>query len=207
MTDLLKIVDAKSFCHKLVEKSFDKGETITSYIEKRKQIFILISGEAILVRYDEKGNKDIVDFFYEGSVFGEAFYDVHLSSELSVIATKKCKVLTIMLDDVVKKCESKCKSHEELNDMLLNLLFENTIHLNSRIEVMSKRTIREKLLLYFNNLSKEKFSSVITLPFSLTDLADFLSVNRSAMMRELKTLEDDRIIVKIRTNTYRLLVH
>lgn len=205
MVDVEKLIEAKSYCHKLVERNFEKNEIITSYIEKRKQIIILISGEATLIRYDEKGNKDIVDFFHEGSVFGEAFYNVYLSSELSVVATKRCKVLTILLDDVLRKCDSRCKMHDDLNTLLLNLLFDNTTHLNSRIEVITKRTIREKILIYFQTLATETFSNRITLPFSLTDFSDFLSVNRSAMMRELKALEDDGIIAKVGKNTFRLL--
>ena len=205
MIDINDVLKAEEFCHQLVKKEYSKGETITSYIEKRKQIFIMLSGEASLIRYDEKGTKDIVDFFREGSVFGEAFYNVYLSSELSVVATKKCSCLTIMYDDVIKKCDAKCKYHEELNSTLLNLLFETTTHLNSRIEVISKRTIREKLHIYLETLSIENFSNRVKIPFSLTDLADFLSVNRSAMMRELKALEDDKIIQKVGKNTYRLL--
>ncbi|MBR3281040.1 MAG: Crp/Fnr family transcriptional regulator [Clostridia bacterium] len=205
MIDINEILNAKDYCHQFVKKDFAKGETITSYIEKRKQIFIMLSGEAALIRYDEKGNKDIVDFFREGSVFGEAFYNVYLNSELSVVATKKCSCLSIMYDDIVRKCDPRCKYHEELTSTLINLLFENTTHLNSRIEVISKRTIREKLHIYLETLSIESYSNKVTIPFSLTDLADFLSVNRSAMMRELKALEDDRIIQKVGKNTYRLL--
>ena len=110
-----------------------------------------------------------------------------------------------MLDDVLKKCDSKCKNHDTLNELLLNLLFENTTHINSRIEVITKRTIREKLLIYFKTLSIESYSPIIRIPISLTDLADFLSVNRSAMMREMKALEDDKIIQKINKNRYKLL--
>ena len=58
-----KIKNLQTNCEKLREKKYIKGEIITSYIEKRKQIFILIEGEACLVRYDERGNKDIIDFF------------------------------------------------------------------------------------------------------------------------------------------------
>ena len=43
MVDLQKVIEAKSYCHRLVEKTFEKNEIITSYIEKRKQIIILIS--------------------------------------------------------------------------------------------------------------------------------------------------------------------
>lgn len=196
MNKLDSILEIKNTCDKIQEKNFLKGSTITSYIEKRKQIFILLEGEATLVRYDEKGHKDIVDFFKPGNVFGEAFYNVNVSSELSVQATKPCKVLTILNEDVHTKCKNNCKYHEKLRSALLDILFENTMHQNSRIEVLSKRTIREKLHIYFETLSTESFSNTITIPFSLTDLADFLSVNRSAMMRELKDLENEKIIEK-----------
>jgi len=205
MNHLESILELKNNCENFQEKIFPKGSTITSYIEKRQQIFILLEGEASLIRYDEKGNKDIVDFFRPGNVFGETFYNVNLNSELSVQATKNCKVLTCLYDDICKKCKNNCKFHEKLNATLLELLFQNTKHQNSRIEVLSKRTIREKLHIYFEILSTESFSNTITIPFSLTDLADFLSVNRSAMMRELKDLEDEKIIVKKERRNFKLL--
>ena len=205
MNNFDAILEIKNNCEKIQEKIFSRGTTITSYIEKRKQIFILLEGEASLIRYDEKGNKDIVDFFKPGSVFGEAFYNVNVNSELSVQATKNCKVLTILYDDIHQKCKNTCKFHEKLNSALLDLLFQNTTHQNSRIEVLSKRTIREKLHIYFEILSTESFSNTINIPFSLTDLADFLSVNRSAMMRELKDLENEKIIEKSNRRRIKLL--
>ena len=69
--------------------------------------------------------------------------------------------------------------------------------LNTRIELLTKRTIREKLLGYFSILSTRSFSKTFLLPFSLTDLADYLSIDRSAMMRELSTLKEDGIIKKV----------
>lgn len=65
-----------------------------------------------------------------------------------------------------------------------------------RIELLSKRTIREKLLAYFTIISTRNISKSFTIPFSLTDLADYLSIDRSAMMRELGILKSDGIIEK-----------
>jgi len=205
LNKLDSILEIKNNCAKFQEKTFPKGVVITSYIEKRRQIFILLEGEASLIRYDEKGNKDIIDFFRPGNIFGEAFYKVKLNSELSVEATKACKVLIILYDDIIQKCKHNCKYHERLHSALLDLLFQNTMHQNSRIEVLSKRTIREKLHIYFEILSAESFSNTITLPFSLTALAYFLSVNRSAMMREIKNLEDEKIIEKKSLRKIKLL--
>ena len=74
-------------CVKTQRKFFKKGDVITNYMEKRKQICILISGEADLIRYDLNGNKNIIENYNEGSIFGEAFYPVNTNNELFVQAT------------------------------------------------------------------------------------------------------------------------
>lgn len=73
---------------------------------------------------------------------------------------------------------------------------KNTIKLNTRIEILSKKNIRDKLLTYFKLISSKNFSKTFTLPFSLTDLADYLSVDRSAMMREISHLKEEGFIEK-----------
>ena len=65
-----------------------------------------------------------------------------------------------------------------------------------RIELLTKRSIRDKLLSYFSILSTRKLSTSFELPYSLTDLADYLSIDRSAMMRELKLLKEDGFVTK-----------
>ena len=69
------------------------------YMEKRKQICILLSGKADLIRYDLNGNKDIVDRFNKNDVFGEAFYPVNNNNELFVLATETSEVLLFLYDD------------------------------------------------------------------------------------------------------------
>ena len=64
--------------------------------------------------------------------------------------------------------------------------------------LLSNKTVREKLLTYFNNLSIEYSSKTFELPFSLTDLSDYLMIERTAMMRELKRLKDEKIINKVK---------
>lgn len=183
-------------CLKMQKKSFPKGSTITMYMEKRKQICILLEGKADLIRYDLNGNKDIVDHFNANDTFGEAFYPVNTNNELFVLATEQCEVVTFLYDDIYTKCRTNCKFHNILVSNLLELVLNNVVHQNTRIEILSKRTIREKLLSYFTILSRKNFSKNITIPFSLTNLADYLSVDRSAMMREIKNLIDEGFISK-----------
>ena len=107
-------------------------------------------------------------------------------------------------DNILKKCKPNCKFHQFLNDNLSAFIMQKVISLNSRVELLTKRSIRDKLLGYFTILSTRTLCKSFSLPFSLTDLADYLSVDRSAMMRELKSLKDDGFIEK-NGNTITLL--
>lgn len=194
ISDLAHEISCK--CIKAQKKTCPAGSVITTYMEKRKQICILLSGKADLIRYDLKGNKDIIERFNQNDIFGEVFHNVNTNNELFVMATKDCEVLIFLYDDLRVKCKQNCSFHTTLVSNILELILKNTISQNTRIEILSKRSIREKLLSYFNILSNKSFSKNITLPFTLTSLADYLSVDRSAMMREMKNLIDEGFISK-----------
>ena len=84
---------------------------------------------------------------------------------------------------------------------------KNTVNnANNRIEILTNKTIRNKLLVYFKQISKKNKSKIIYLPYNYTDLADYLGVDRSAMYRELKNLKEEGLIElknkKITLNLY-----
>lgn len=192
------VKDFSNCCAKVQKKSFIKNSTITTYIQKRNQFCILLSGSADLIRYTLSGHKTIVEHFVAHDIFGEIFYIVTLNNELSVVAREDCEVLFFHYDDIYKKCNNRCKFHDTLSLYLPKLILNKITDLNLRIELLTKRTIREKILTYFNTLSTVSYSKTFTLPFSLTDLADYLSIDRSAMMREFKYLKEEGFIKKNR---------
>ena len=167
--------DFENSCQKVQKKSFTKNQVITSYIQKRNQLCILISGNADLVRYDLNGNRTIVEHFSQYDVFGEVFYTVTINNELLVEAKEKCEVLFYIYDDIRQKCKTNCKFHQTLADNLPELILNKVTDLNMRIELLTKRSIRDKLLGYFDLISSRYLSKSFSLPFSLTDLADYLS--------------------------------
>jgi CRP-like cAMP-binding protein len=188
--------DLNSNCYKVQKKHFKKGEHITSYIAKRNQLCLMLNGEADLIRYDLNGNRTIVEHFSDNDIFGEIFYVVNTNNELFVEAKKNSTILFFIYDDLQQKCNPDCIFHQKLLDNLSTLYLNKVIELNTRIELLSKRTIREKLLGYFNVVSSRNMSKSFQIPFSLTDLADYLSIDRSAMMREIKLLKEDGLIEK-----------
>lgn len=192
-------------CDKVHIKSFEKNEIVTTYIVNRKQVCIVLDGSADLMRYDFNGNQMVVEKFNKYDVFGEIFYQINTNNELFVISKEKSKILIFNYDIFEKKCKKNCKFHEELIFGLPSLVLTKVSDLNLRIELLSKKTIRDKLISYFKILSEKSFSKTFTLPFSLTDLADYLSVDRSAMMRELKSLKEEGFIKKSDKNRITLL--
>ena len=194
-----------SSCERVQLKKFEKNEIITTYIINRNQVCIVLEGSADLMRYDFNGNQMVVEKFNKFDVFGEIFYQINTNNELFVLAKEKSKILIFNYDIFEKKCKKNCKMHEDLLVGLPNLVLTKVSDLNLRIELLSKKTIRDKLISYFKILSEKNFSKTFTLPFSLTDLADYLSIDRSAMMRELKSLKEEGFIKKTDKNRITLL--
>lgn len=171
---------------------YKKDRTILSNVLNTKMVGVMLSGNANMVRYDYNGNRTIIEKLEKDSVFGEVFS--YLGGDLSVIATTDCEVLFIDYSHIINRCKRNCPHHAMLTDNVLQLLSKKIIELNGRLEVLSKRSIRDKLLSYFNLLVKGKSSRTFHLPFTYTELADYLSVDRSAMMRELKNLKEEGFI-------------
>lgn len=190
------IENFKNNCTKVQIKKFIKGETVTTYIEKRSQICIVISGEVDLIRYDINGNKTIIGHYIDNDILGEVFYPANTNNELFAIARKNSEVLFYNYESLSNKCRRNCEFHKELTNSLGQLFLDKIVELNLRIELLTTKSTREKILTYFRILSKGSLLRSFTLPYSYTDLADFLSVDRSAMMRELKLLIDEGFIKK-----------
>ena len=198
-TNFDKKIFLKNFinnCNKIQIKKFAKDEIVTTYIEKRNQLCIVLSGEVDLIRYDVNGNKTIISHFVTDDVFGEVFYPANTNNELFAIARKNSEILFYTYDSLLTKCRRNCDFHKTLTSSLSELFLNNIVELNLRIELLTKRSTRSKILSYFDILSKGSLRKTFTLPYTYTDLADFLSVDRSAMMRELKLLIDEGFVEK-----------
>ena len=103
------------------------------------------------------------------------------------------EILFIEYRHIIRRCQNACEHHSQLVHNVLELLTEQNLRLGRRVEVLSRRTIRDKLLCYFA-IQSGRIGSSFTLPFSLSALADYISTDRSAMMRELKKLREEGIV-------------
>lgn len=180
---------------KLLETSilkFKKDVTIFSNIQGNI-IGIILEGSAQIIRTDYNGNRTIIEELKEESVFGTAISSLY-SDECQIITKEDTKVLLIDYDLIITKENNNYSYYNQFVKNLLEITTNIIEEKNDRIEILTKKTIRDKLLEYFRIYSKKSGTKIIYLPFSLTDFADYLSVDRSAMQRELKYLKEEKII-------------
>lgn len=168
--------------------TFRKEHIIISNLVDDDLIGVILSGKASIVNYGYKGNRDIIDNLEYDDVFGKPFFNIN--SDVVVIAATDCEVLFIDYHLLISQGSKYDKINYNINRLLTNKIY----NLYEKIEILSKRTIREKLLTYFNNLSKKYNKKSFNLPITYIELADYLSVDRSAMTREIKKLKDEKII-------------
>ena len=183
-------------CFQAVQKSFRPEELIYDFAEpKTDAVGIIERGNAVLIRIDEDGVSTVMEELGPGGVFGRtlAFAGSGRDS-LEVVCRTPCDVVFIDYAHILKRCENACLHHSLLVQNMLRLMSGKAQGLSERVDVLSRRSIREKLLCYFRLMAEKETGDSFTLPFSLSTLADYIATDRSAMMRELKRLKEEDMI-------------
>ncbi len=183
---------------------FKKNNMILTNIKEDNIICIIIEGYLQIIKTDYNGDRTIIEELYEDDVFGSRMSSIS-NNEYGVITKEDSKIIIIYFNEII---------NNNLNTPYYNQFLKNLLHImsdkmnknNERVEILTNKTIRNKLLAYFKITSKKNNSRIIYLPYTFTDLADYLGVDRSAMYRELKNLKEEGLIEiknkKITLNMY-----
>lgn len=183
MKQLLKFTKSKN-------TFFKKDMTIISNLKNTNKLGIVIEGEVSLIKIDYNGNKSIIDIYKANKVFGGCFID-NTNDELSIIANCDTEILFL---DYNKLFLDDNKYSKQIMKNIINMMTKRLNENSVRIDILVQKTIREKLLEYFKSLEFKSLNSEFMLDQSYTSLAEYLGVNRSALMRELKNLKEEGII-------------
>lgn len=175
--------------------TYRSGERICEYDGSCREVGVLLEGTARLVRIDAAGAQTILEHMETGGVFGEVLgFTSYYGDSVFVVCEEDCRVLYLEYAHMMKRCQKACAYHSILVQNMFSLVAGQICSLSRRVEVLSRRSIREKLLSYFAIQAGERGAEEFTLPFSLTALADYISTDRSAMMRELRRLREEGVV-------------
>lgn len=186
-------------------RQYDKGEYIFRQGEYIENICVVISGTVHIQSDDYWGNRSITSEISAGEMFGEA-YAVHSDTAVlnDAVTVTPCTVVFFNINKLMTVCKSACIFHSLVIQNLMTVLAHKNRQLIQKLTHMSKRTTREKLISYLSYQSRLNCSNHFSIPFNRQQLADFLSVDRSAMSNELCKMRDDGLI-RFDKNNFTLL--
>lgn len=188
---LLSILECRFF-------QFHKEECINTQTSRLcpNTFSYILSGGALLKKYDDRGNQAILDFARPGYLLG--YYSILTDMTfdgLHIVATSPGRMLcfrTEPLLTVEKLVQQPLLTKLEMN--MMNLLAQHSWQLMKKSEILSCHSLREKILSFLSAQREYFQSDTFEIPMDRQTLADYLYVNRSALSRELGKLKEEGLI-------------
>lgn len=166
-----------------------QGENIISLGSRVTSIGVLLSGSARVVKDDFWGNSTILAHLESGDIFGEAFACSGCAATVDVYAESDADVLWLPYAELVQADESGA-----VNRRLVYMFARKNVFLTDRIEHLSQRSLREKILSYLKQQALEAGSSSFTISLDRAGMADYLAADRSALSAMLGRLKKEGVI-------------
>ena len=169
------------------------------------EIGIVLSGSVIIIKEDYWGNRTIISRMSASDMFAESFaFTAGEKLSISVVAAENAEILFIDCKNIINIDASPCRFHTVLINNMVRILAGKNVMLMQKIDHLSCRNTRDKLLSYLSAQALEQKSKAFTIPYNRQELADYLCIDRSAMSSELGKLRDEGILT-FHKNSFELL--
>lgn len=185
-------------------KHYGKNRFMLMAGDKPESIGILLGGTAHVIKETPDGNRIIVAALKAGGYFAEALVAANVNeSPVSVVAAEDAAVLLLDYRKIMNDTFGSCRFRSKLIENMLKLLARKNLHLQGRLDVIGKKTLRQKILAYLSTFPVAADGSS-TIPLSREELADYLCADRSALSHELSRMQKAGEI-EFRKNVFKVL--
>lgn len=185
--------------------TFKKGQVITLEQEEIRHIGIVLSGAVDMVLEDLWGSKTLLVRSRETEMFGETFACGDDNRALATfVAAEDSQVVFIPFHKIMHTCNHACQFHHQLVENMVRIIAGKNRELLRKVDIVSKKTLREKILAYLSVQSQLQQSRYLELPLGRVELAQYLCADRSALTRELEKMRADGLI-DFHKNTFKIL--
>ena len=182
-------------CLEIADREYRKDSVIMRVGESPDRIGAVLSGSICIVINDFWGNRTIVDKMGAGRIFAETVSFSGIKTlPFSVVAAEKTRIVYLSGRKLVSPCSKNCAVHGKIIRNMLTALADKNLLLARKIEDLSKRTTREKILSFLSSQSAEFNSDSFSIALNRQELADYLAVDRSALSTALGKLRDEGYI-------------
>lgn len=185
-------------CFKPVIRRYGRGETILTYQDgEPAHVAVLLKGRARLEVFSADGEGFVLENYREGDVFGELFtLPLHAETYL-VTALEPSQVVFIDYQHIITPCEESCAHHTQLISNLFLMTAQQAQELSLHLSLLNQPSTRDKLLAYLRfarSRAGAEGTEAFQIPLTLSQLAEYLKVDRSAMSREIKAMKEAGLI-------------
>lgn len=182
-------------CLRAEQKGYKKSDVIYHAGDRVTSLGMVLSGSVSIESDDFWGNKNILDHVSPGQVFAETYACVPGEALMvNVVASEPTNILFLDTGHLIQVCSNACEHHSKLIGNLLLISAQKNLNLSRRIFHTSSKTIRGRLLSYLSDQAIRGGSRDFTIPFNRQQLADYLSVDRSALSNELSKMNREGLI-------------
>lgn len=166
---------------------------------------LVLDGNVRVFTDDINGDSMMMASVTRGDTFGESLCWLRVSeTDVYICAPDGARVLCLGLDAFRTVDLGQGDLIDELYRRFVSMLARRTLDMNERIQILSKKTLRERLTAFFTQCEHKYRSRSFLLPFDRASLAVYLGADRSALSRELSAMRRDGII-DFSHNYFRLL--
>ena len=173
---------------------YEKGCMIWEEGRAVREVGVVRSGAVHILRDDFWGNRSIQGQAGPGDLFGEAYACGEEPLGVSVQAVEESEIVFVDVERILTVCPSSCPFHARLIHNLVGVLAQKNRLLSSKIDQVSQRTTRSKVLAYLSWQAQRAGTARFAIPFDRQGLADYLAVDRSALSAELGKMRREGIL-------------
>lgn len=182
-------------CFNARVKNYESEEIIIRQGDVISNIYLILDGEVNIEKDTYWGRRIIISRLTKGQNLALSFVgSQNVESNIDAITVTPTSVLVLGYEKCTSMCQNACTKHKVLINNLFQIISKENIELIQKIENISQKTIRDKLLTYLSNESIKQHSNCFEIQFNRQDLADYLNVDRSAMSFELSKLQKEGLI-------------
>ena len=186
-------------------RSYRKGEIIVFEEEQVRYVGLVLSGAVDMIKEDLWGGKTLLLRMGADELFGETFAcGSDTSSSVTFVVAEDADILFLPFHKVMHTCARTCLFHYRLIENMVRVIADKNRELLRKVEVISKKSLREKILAYLSREAEVQGSRYVELPLGRQELAAYLCADRSALTRELSAMKEDGLIDYDR-NCFRIL--
>lgn len=186
-------------------KTYKKGEYILLSEDNVKCVGVILEGTVKMIKEDLWGNKTILAVMEQKELFGELFACGNtIAATVTFVAGRDTRVLYLPFDLVMHSCRKSCLFHHRLIENMVTLIADKSVQLMEKLEIVTKKTLREKILCFLDHQARKHNSRYFTIAMGRVELSEYLCADRSALTRELNLMKSEGII-DFDKNTFKIL--